>query len=554
MPKPPSKRSRKARLAHVLDRGRLVLAPRARLLLRRGFDTVGDALRPTLGPTARTVLVEQMNRTDPPEVMDDAATVARRIVELPLYRNAGGMLMRHVVWRVLDQVGDGTATAAVIAQALLRETTRFIAAGANPAILRQGIERGLIEALDALDHLAQPIDGLPQLRAIALAAGHDEAIADKIVEIHEKHGLEIVICVQEWLANELTYEVADGWKWNSGFASSEFINDQPRSLAWAEKALILFTNVFLETAEQVVPIMQQVAAAGGRELVFIAPKISDTALATMLVNNQRGTLHSLGIIAPGVGAHRVGVLQDLAAQTGGRFFNADAGDKPAYADLEDLGYAERVWASRDFFAIIGGNGDPAQIAERVAEVRAALETEDAPYDRDLLRRRLGHLTGGLALLNVGAATKTEMLERKARAERAVKAVEAARRDGVVPGGGVALVTSARVIDTRSPELPFDERLGRLALSRAMEEPLRVIAENAGVTPEPVVHAVKEGSGKLGFDAVTWQMVDVREAGILDPINVVRAALRNGVSAAVMLMLSEALVIPKYRYLHADPKP
>jgi chaperonin GroEL len=486
--------------------------------------------------------------------MDDAATVARRIVELPLYRNAGGMLMRHVVWRVLDQVGDGTATAAVIAQALLREASRYIAAGANPAILRNGIEHGLVQALEALDRQAMTVDGLDVLRRVALAAGHDEAVADKIIEIHGKYGRDIVISVQEWLSNELAVEVADGSKWDSGFASSEFINDPPRNLAWSEKPLLLFTNVFLESAEQVVPIMQQVANAGGRELVIIASKISDSALATLLVNNQRGTLHSLGIVAPGSGAHRVGVLQDLAAQTGGRFVSADAGDKVERARLEDLGRCDLVWASRDFFSVIGGKGSKAAIEERVAGIRAALETEDVPYDRELLRRRLGHLTGGLAILSVGAATKSEMLERKVRAERAVKAVEAASRDGVVPGGGVALVLAANAIDTKDPQFSLDERLGRLSLMRAMEEPLRVIAENAGAEPEPIVHGVKLGGGRIGFDAVRRQFVDIREAGILDPIGVVRAAVRNGASAAVMLVMTEVLVIPKYRYLHADPKP
>src|SRR5258708_11478258 len=274
MPKPPSKRSRKARLAHVLDRGRLVLAPRARTLVRSGFDLIADALSPTLGPTARTVLVERMNRWDPPEISDDAATIARRIVELPLYRNTGGMLLRHVVWRVLDQVGDGTATTAVIAQSLLRETTRQIAAGANPAVLRKGIDDGLVQALEALDSLAVPVDTLEALRSIALGAGHDEAVADRIAEIHDKHGWDITICIQEWLANELAVEVVDGWKWDSGFASSEFVTAKERGLAWAESPFLLFANVFLESAEQVVPILQQVSNAGAREIVFMAPKIS----------------------------------------------------------------------------------------------------------------------------------------------------------------------------------------------------------------------------------------------------------------------------------------
>lgn len=539
----------------VEDRARLVLAPKARIYMKRGFDTVGDALRPTLGPTAHTVLIEQMNRTDPPEIMDDAATTARRIIELPIYINAGAMLMRHLVWRVLDQVGDGTATAAVLAQALLEEATRYIAAGANPAILRRGIESGLVLALEALCPQAAPLTGRDQIQRIAIAAGHDQEVAEKIGEIHEQYGPDIVISVQEWLANELSVEVADGSKWNSGFASSDFINDQERNLAWAEAPFLLLTDAYLERAEQVIPIMQRVLAAGGHELVFIAGKISDSALAVMLANNRSGTLHSVAIQAPeGGGDHRAGVLQDLAAQTSGRFINSEAGDKVENAQLEDLGRCDLVWASRDFFSVIDGEEDPDAVDERIRAIQGALDDADAPYDRELMRLRLGRLTGGVAVLSVGAATKTEMLERKARAERAVKAVEAARREGVVPGGGVALVNCAKAIPTDDPDLLLDERMGRLALVRALEEPLRVIVENAGAEPNPIVASVKSDSGRTGYDAVRGSLTDVFDAGILDPANVIRVALRNGVSAAVMLMMSEALIIPRFRLLHVDPKP
>jgi chaperonin GroEL len=500
------------------------------------------------------VLVERLNRWEAPEVMDDGASLARRIIELPLYRNTGGMLMRHAVGRVLDEVGDGTATTAVIAQALVRETTRLIASGANPAILRKGIETGLIQALEALDEIATPLDDLAQLGHVALAAGHDECVAEAIVAIHRKHGRDIVIALQDWMANEVTWEVADGTKWDAGFASSNFITDQPRNLAWSEKPYLLFTDVFVDAAEQIVPIMQQIASIGGKQFVVIAPKIAESALATLLVNNQQGTLHSIGIISPGDGAHRVGVLQDLAAQTGGRFLSSDAGDRIEFADVNDLGECDLVWASRDFFSIIGGHGHPDDIADRAAAVRNELENVDAPFDRENLRKRLGHLTGGLATLNIGAATKTEMAERKVRAERSVKAVEAARKDGVVPGGGMAYLACGRAICVEGPSLEFDERLGREALIRALEEPLRAIAENAGAEPEPILHAVKRGGGRLMYDAVRSEVVDVGEAGIIDPVNVARSVLRHSVSAAVMLIMTEALVIPKYRYLHANANP
>ena len=545
--------SKKDKTFGVEDRAHLVLSPRAREFLKLGFDTMGDALRPTLGPTGGTVLIEQMVRTNAPEILDDAATVARRIVELPMYVNAGGMLMRHLVWRVLEQVGDGTATAAMIAQALLREATRYIAAGASPPMLRRGIESGLALALDALDQQATPVDGLATLHRIALTAGHDSAVADKIAAIHEQYGLNIVISIQEWLANELAVEVADGSKWDSGFASSEFINDQPRNLAWSENPYVLLADLTLKDAAQVLPIMQRVLADGGSELVVIAAEIAESALGALLANNRNGALHSVGILAPG-GGHRPDILADLAAQTGGRVIVGDAGDRVENAQVSHLGRCRLVWASRDFFSVIDGAPNDEAVANRLRQVRGALETEEVPFHREVLRQRLGRLAGGVAVLSVGAATRTEMVERKGRAERAVKAVEAARCDGVVPGGGVALINCARHVPTAGATLSLDERMGRLALVRALEEPLRVIVENSGNEPEPCVHLVKQDSGRTGFDAVHGQMIDVYDAGILDPINVVRAALRNGVSAAVMIMLSEALVIPRFRLLHPDPKP
>jgi chaperonin GroEL len=247
-------------------------------------------------------------------------------------------------------------------------------------------------------------------------------------------------------------------------------------------------------------------------------------------------------------------LQDLAAHTGGRFISVDAGEKVENAQIADLGRCRLVWASRDFFSIVDGVPDQEAVAERVRLIRARLDEEDIPFEREQLRQRLGRLTGGVAVLSVGAATRTEMTERKARAERAIKAVEAARRDGVVPGGGVALINCARAIDTKDPALSLDERMGRLAVVRALEAPLRTIVQNAGAEPEPVVDVVKRDSGRTGYDAVQGCIADVYDSGILDPFNVVRAALRNGVSAAVMVMMTEALVIPRFRMLHVDPKP
>jgi chaperonin GroEL len=495
-----------------------------------------------------------MDRTESPELLDDASLVAQRIVDAPLHLNSGAMLMRHLVWRVADRVGDGTATAAVIAQALLRETTRHMAAGANPAVMRKGIESGLLQALASLDGLVMPVQDMDHLRHVALAAGHDDELASTITGIYEQRGLDIVISLQEWQANTLSVEVADGSKWDSGYASQAFINDPDRGLAWSEDPYLLFTNDFLETAEQIIPVMEKVAAAGGTELVVIAASISDAALAPMLATNERGGLHSLAILAPGLGDHRVGVLHDLAALTGGNAISSHSGDRIEDARIEDLGRCGIVWASRDFFSVIDGEPDETRVAERVRLVTGAIEREETPSERDLLRQRLGRLTGGVAVLGVGAATKTEITERMARAGRMVRAIEAARRDGVAPGGGVGLVAAAQAVETCNSRLTLDERFGRLALVRALEEPLSVIVENAGGEPGPILHAARQGKGHVAYDARTGETVDPFTVGILDPINVLRLAVQAGVSTGVMAMLTEVIVIPKYRLLHAPKNP
>lgn len=546
--------SQREKLFGVEDRARLILSPAARTLLHHGFDQVGDALRPTLGPTGGVVMIEQMVRTEPPEILSDAATAARRIVEMPYHLNTGAMLMRHLVWRVYDQVGDGTATAAVIAQALVDEATRYIAAGANPQSLRQGIESGLVQALHALETQAVPEDSLDMLGRVALAAGNDTELAKTIVEIYRKYGRNISISIQEWLANDLNVEVADGSKWSSGYVSSEFINDPERGLAWASEPYIVFSNLTLDRAEQVIPIMEQVLGDGGRDVIFFASKVEGSALAVMIANNHSGAIHSLAIAAPGEGEHRVDVLQDLAAQTGGRFISVDAGDRLERATVEDLGRCRLAWASRDFFSLIDGRGSPDSVTARLREARGKLEQEDVPFRREELRQRIGRLGDGVALLGVGAPTKSAMLERKTRAERAVRAVEAARRDGVVAGGGAALVLCAQSVDVEAPSLSLDETMGRLALRSALEAPLRTIVENAGSVYAPIIEAIQASGGRLGYDAISDKIVDVFDTGILDPYNVVRAALRHAVSAAVMLILTEAIVIPRYRLLHAPVAP
>jgi len=536
----------------------VLLKPRARVALARGVDTMANVLRVTLGPTARAVVMAPIISSRPPELLTDSATIARRIIELPdPYENMGAMLIRHMAWRMREKVGDGAATAAVIAQALLHEANYQAAAGANVMMLKRGIERGLELALGELKKLARPMDTPEQIEAMAIAAaGGDREIGRYIGEMLEILGTDAVIVVEDHHGLKTDREYVEGLQWDSGYVSAYFCTDLSRMEAVVENPVILATDLNVETVEQILPIMEQIMehkeqlGAGG--FVLIANEISGPALAVMVANTEKKTLQCLGIKAPGAGDRRVRILEDVAILTGGRMISEDAGDKLEEATLQDLGRARRVWANRDFFSIVGGAGDQAAIRQRINEIKLLLPSADGDYEREKMRERLGKLQGGVGVLKVGAPSEREREIKKQHAEAAIAAARAAAEEGVVPGGGAAYLATLPALEAFAGELEGDLALGVRVLIRALQAPTEWIVRNAGQDPKRILALLRKSPPGYGYDAVNDRIVDMVEAGILDPLKVVRTALDTGVSAGLMAITTDALVLTAKRDPSINP--
>jgi chaperonin GroEL len=529
----------------------VLLQPRARTALTRGFDQMANVLRVTLGPAARAVVMAPIISTRAPELLTDAATIARRIIEIPdPYENMGAMLVRHMAWRMREKVGNGAATAAVLAQALLHEANYQAAAGANVMMLKRGIERGLEVACAELKRLAKPMDSPEQIEALAIAAaGGDREIGRYVGEMLEIIGTDGVIIVEDHAGMKSDREYVEGLQWDSGYVSAYFCTDLDRMEAVVENPVILATDVNVETVEQILPIMEAIMerkepeAIGG--FVLIANEIAGPALAVMVANTEKKTLQCLGIKAPGAGDRRVRILEDVAVLTGGRMIAEDAGDKMEDAKFADLGRARRVWANRDFFSIVGGAGDQAAIRQRIQEIKLLLPSADGDYERDKMRERLGKLQGGVGILKVGAPSERERETKKQRGEEAVAAARAAAEEGVVPGGGAAYLACRPALKALADSLHGDEAVGVRVLMRAMEAPTEWIVRNAGADPKAILARLREASAArpgTGYDALAGRIVDMEEAGILDPLKVVRTALETGTSAGIMALTTDALVL------------
>ncbi len=536
----------------------VLLKPRARVALARGVDMMANVLRVTLGPTARAVVMAPIISSRPPELLTDSATIARRIIELPdPYENMGAMLIRHMAWRMREKVGDGAATAAVIAQTLLHEANYQAAAGANVMMLKRGIERGLELALSELKKQARPMDTPEQIEAMAIAAaGGDREIGRYISEMLEILGTDAVIVVEDHHGLKTDREYVEGLQWDSGYVSAYFCTDLSRMEAVVENPVILATDLNVETVEQILPIMEQIMenkeklGAGG--FVLIANEISGPALAVMVANTEKKTLQCLGIKAPGAGDRRVRILEDVAILTGGRMISEDAGDKLEEATLKDLGRARRVWANRDFFSIVGGAGDQAAIRQRINEIKLLLPSADGDYEREKMRERLGKLQGGVGVLKVGAPSEREREIKKQNAEAAIAAARAAAEEGVVPGGGAAYLATLPALEALASDLEGDIALGVRVLMRALQAPAEWIVRNAGRDPKRMLALLRESPPGYGYDAVNDRIVDMVEAGILDPLKVVRTALDTGVSAGLMAITTDALVLTAKRDPSINP--
>lgn len=532
----------------------VITGEKARVALKEGVDLMADVLRVTIGPTAGTVAIDPVVKGKAPEILDDGATIARRIVQLKgRYHNAGAMLIRHLAWRVREEVGDGSATAAVIAQSALNEATRLIAAGANPQILRKGMERAVIAAVEAMKVQAKPLETREQMNGLAKVAAKDDKIGEIIGEMLEIVGNEGVLLVEEHPATYIDRVYVEGMQWGEGYTSPKFVNNTDRMECTLASPLALVTTNRLSKASDVQPIMERCLEAGEKTLCIFCNGIEGEALALMATNAEKGTMNLLALSGPHYGDTRIGILEDIGLLTGARVFREDAGESTSEATLKDLGRAARIWCNQYNFAILGGAGDQIPIRKRVAELKQLLKTFDTEYDITKTRERIGKLSGGVAILKVGAATKAEIEEKRMQGERAIAATRAAIEEGVVPGGGVVYINAIPAVEKLLDEpsnyegkMREDERMGIQLIARVLEMPLRAIAHNAGYDSKQIAWKVRHAEPGCGFDAIAGEIVNMEEAGILDPLKTVRTAFEAGISGAIMMMTTEVIIAGKVR--------
>ncbi len=513
----------------------------ARHALMRGVNQLADAVKVTLGPKGRNVVIDK--KFGSPTITKDGVTVAKEIDVADPVENLGARMVREVASKTSDVAGDGTTTATVLAQAIIREGAKNVAAGANPMALKRGIEKAVERTVAELRTLSQPVSGNMVAQVGTISANSDETIGKIIAEAMDKVGKDGVITVEEARTIETTLEVVEGMQFDRGYLSPYFVTDPERMEAVLEDPLILVHEKKISSLKDLLPVLERVAQTG-KPLLVVAEEVEGEALATLVVNKLRGSLKVAAVKAPGFGDRRKAMLEDIAVLTGGRAITEDLGVKLENIKLEDLGRAKRVVIDKDNTTIIEGAGSKKAIEGRVKQIRTQIEETTSDYDREKLQERLAKLVGGVAVIKVGAATESEMKEKKARVEDAMHATKAAVEEGIVPGGGVALLRASKVLETFAKDggLPEDERLGVDIIRRACEEPCRWIAANAGFEGSIVAAKVKESNERYwGFNAQTEKYEDLVKAGVIDPTKVVRSALTNAASIASLLLTTEALV-------------
>lgn len=509
----------------------------AREKVLRGAGALAEAVRGTLGPRAHAVLIER--RWAKPLVCDDGVTIAREVSLEDPAENLGAQVLKEAAERTGAAVGDGTTTATLLAYALLSEGVKNVTAGAVAVDLKRGMERGLARAVEALTSLSRPVSGKAEKAQVAAISAHgDTFVGELVADALEKVGTEGVITVEEAKGTETVLEVVEGMRFDRGYLSPYFVTDGERMEAVLEDPLILLCERRITMMKDLLPLLEQVAREG-RPLVVIAEDVEGEALATLVVNKLRGVLPALGVKSPGFGDRRKAMLQDIGILTGARPVSEELGLKLENVSMDDLGTVKRVVADRDSTTLIGGGGDPARIEGRRKELRRQIELSESDYDREKLQERLAKLSGGVAVVRVGAPSETEMRARKEAFEDAVSATKAAVEEGIVPGGGLALLRAIAQVEEAAEAAEGDERTGILILRRALEVPSRQIAENSAVDGGVVVERMRAGPAALGFDAARSEYVDLLEAGIVDPTKVVRVALENAVSVAGTLLLAQA---------------
>ncbi len=513
----------------------------ARAALKNGVDKLANAVKVTLGPKGRNVVIDK--KFGPPTVTKDGVTVAKEIeLEDPI-ENLGAQMVREVASKTSDVAGDGTTTATVLAQAIVREGLKNVTAGANPMDLKRGIDMAVAAITQELRRISREVQGRKEIEQVAtISANNDPEIGKLVADAIEKVGKDGVVTVEEAKGIETTLEVVEGMQFDRGYLSPYFVTDADTMEAVLENPYILIHDKKISAVKDLLPILEKVAQSG-RSLLIIAEDVEGEALATLVVNKLRGTLRVCAVKAPGFGDRRKAMLEDIAILTGGTVISEEKGFKLENATLAYLGTAKKVVVDKDTTTIVEGAGKPEEIKKRINEIKVQIEKTTSDYDREKLQERLAKLSGGVAVIKIGAATEVEMKEKKARVEDALHATRAAIEEGIVPGGGVAYLRALHVLDTLSPANE-DQRTGINIVRRALEEPIRQIVANAGLDPSVIAAKVKEGKDGFGFNAATEQFEDLYESGVIDPTKVARVALENAASVAGLLITTEATVVEK----------
>jgi len=523
----------------------------ARNALKRGVDQLTNAVKVTLGPKGRNVIIDK--KFGAPTVTKDGVTVAKEIeLEDPI-ENMGAQMVREVASKTSDVAGDGTTTATVLAQAIFSEGLKNVTAGANPMDLKRGIDMAVEAVTKELKKISKEVEGKKEIANVgAISANNDKAIGELIADAMEKVGKDGVITVEEAKGTETSMEVVEGMQFDRGYLSPYFVTDAETMEAVLENPYILIHDKKISAVKDILPILEKISQSG-RSLLIIAEDVEGEALATLVVNKLRGTLKVCAVKAPGFGDRRKAMLEDIAILTNGTVISEEKGFKLENATLAYLGTAKKVVVDKDNTTIVEGSGKPEEIKKRINEIKIQIEKTTSEYDREKLQERLAKLSGGVAVLKIGAATEVEMKEKKARVEDALHATRAAVEEGIVPGGGVAYLRCLHALDDLKPENE-DQKIGIEIVRRALEEPARQIVANAGLEPSVIVNKIKEGKGSFGFNAQTEQFEDLFESGVIDPTKVARVALENAASVAGLLLTTECTIVEKPEKKETPPMP
>ncbi len=528
----------------------IIFGEEARKSLKTGVDTLANTIRVTLGPRGRPVALDK--KWGAPSVLNDGVSIAKEI-ELPdPFENMGVQLVKQAATKTNDQCGDGTSTSTIIAQAIVSEGVKNIAAGADAMALKRGIDKGVEALVDELKKMSIPVAGKEQVAQVAAISAIDQEIGDLIADVMDRVGKDGVITVEEGKGLQFETEYVEGMKFDRGYISPYFITNAEQMRAELEDPYILITDKKISAINDILPALEKIVQVS-KNLVIIAEDVEGEPLATLVVNKLRGTLSPLAVKAPGFGDRRKAMLQDIAILTGGTVISEEVGRKLDSVTLEDLGRARRVIADKDNTTIVEGKGEAKNIEARIKQIRAEIDVSTSDYDKEKLQERLAKLAGGVAVIKVGGATETELKEKKHRVEDALSATRAAVEEGILPGGGTALINSLSALDKL--DLNGDEATSVAILKRALEEPLRCIAANSGREGSVVVNRVKENKPGIGYDALKDELdVDMVKKGIIDPLKVTRSALENGASIATMILTTESLVtdIPEKEKMPAMP--